>query len=315
MKNLQLFVKFLFRWPNHSKYILEPPLPSQEKIMLLKKNIWERIHHNLFHHITDSFFKSPIFKELIRFELEEQQQGSGFNIGNVSYIDLSILKSTPLKASYIDLPKDIKNKKEIINIKNTDNKCFLWSILAHLYPQERGCERVSKCKKYENILETGDLGISRGEPMSLKDITKFENMNNLLINVYGLTDKNKVQILRVSNTIFNDSWSNDRHVDLLYFTNKETAHYSYIKNFSRLVSSQVYKSKPTSYPCKRCLNIFWSQQRLDKHLMYCSDHKAAVVEMPEPGEKVVFHETNKCIKHPFVIPADFESILEKTDDI
>ena len=37
--------------------------------------------------------------------------------------------------------------------------------------------------------------------------------------------------------------------------------------------------------------------------------------MPGPGEKVVFNETNKCIKHPFVIYADFESILEKTDDI
>ena len=37
--------------------------------------------------------------------------------------------------------------------------------------------------------------------------------------------------------------------------------------------------------------------------------------MPEPGEKVVFNETNKCIKHPLVIYADFESILEKTDDI
>jgi len=105
--------------------------------------------------------------------------------------------------------------------------------------------------------------------MILKDITKFENMNNLSINVYGLTDKNKVQILRVSNTISNDNWSNDRHVDLLYFTNKETAHCVYIKNFSRLVSSQVYKSKHKSYPCKRCLNIFQSQQRLDKHLKYC----------------------------------------------
>ena len=37
--------------------------------------------------------------------------------------------------------------------------------------------------------------------------------------------------------------------------------------------------------------------------------------MPGPGEKVVFNETNKCIKHPFVINADFESILKKTDDI
>ena len=37
--------------------------------------------------------------------------------------------------------------------------------------------------------------------------------------------------------------------------------------------------------------------------------------MPGPGEKVVFNETNKCIKHPFVICADFKSILEKTEDI
>ena len=115
----------------------------------------------------DSFLKSPNFEELIIFEFKEQQQGSGFNIGTVSYIDLNILKSTPLKASsYIDLAKDIKNKKAIINIKNTENKCFLWIILAHLYPQERDCERVSKYKKYENKLETGDLGIPRGEPKS-----------------------------------------------------------------------------------------------------------------------------------------------------
>ena len=62
-------------------------------------------------------------------------------------------------------------------------------------------------------------------------------------------------------------------------------------------------------------NIFRSQQRLDKHLKYCSHRNAAVVEMLGPGEKVVYNETNKCIKHPFVIYADFESILEKTDDV
>ena len=83
--------------------------------------------------------------------------------------------------------------------------------------------------------------------MSLKDITKFENMNNLSINVYGLTDKNKVQILRVSNAISNDNnWSNYWHVDLLYLTNKEIAHYALSKTL-RLVSSQVYKSKHKSY--------------------------------------------------------------------
>ena len=142
----------------------------------------------------NSFLKSPIFEELIRFELEQQKQGSGFNIVNASYIDLNILKPTLLKPSFIDLPQGINNKKAIINIKNTDNKCILWSISAHLYPQERDCESVSKYKKYENKLECGDLCIPRGEPMSFKDLTKFENMNNLSTKVYGSTDKNKVQI-------------------------------------------------------------------------------------------------------------------------
>ena len=74
-------------------------------------------------------------------------------------------------------------------------------------------------------------------------------------------------------------------------------------------------AKHKSYPCQRCLNIFRSQHRLDNHLKYFSNHKAAFVEMAQQGEKVLFNETNKCIKHPFVICADFKSILEKTEDI
>ena len=53
----------------------------------------------------------------------------------VSYIDVHILKSDPLGASsYIDLPKRVKMKRAIINIKNKDRKCFLWSVLAYLHP-------------------------------------------------------------------------------------------------------------------------------------------------------------------------------------
>ena len=60
-------------------------------------------------------------------------------------------------------------------------------------------------------------------------------------------------------------------------------------------------------------DIFQSQPSLDKRIKYCSNHKAAFVAMPKPREKVVFNETNKCMKYPFVIHADFESTLEKTD--
>ena len=58
--------------------------------------------------------------------------GSGFTITKIIFLDIHILKSDPLQASpYIDLPKKINLKKAVVNIQNKDNKCFLWSVLAH----------------------------------------------------------------------------------------------------------------------------------------------------------------------------------------
>jgi hypothetical protein len=41
----------------------------------------------------------------------------------------------PLKgSSYIPLPIRLRSKYTIINVTNKDNKCFMWSIMAALYP-------------------------------------------------------------------------------------------------------------------------------------------------------------------------------------
>ena len=50
-------------------------------------------------------------------------------------------------------------KKAIINTQNDDNKCFLWSVLAHIYPTDKNPERVSKYKKYEKKLKHERLKI------------------------------------------------------------------------------------------------------------------------------------------------------------
>ena len=66
--------------------------------------------------------------------------------------------------------------------------------------------------------------------MSLRDIPKFEKKNNLSVNVYGLTDINKVQILKISNNFKND----ETHIDLLYFPSKKKSHYAFIKKFIKI---------------------------------------------------------------------------------
>ena len=58
-------------------------------------------------------------------------------------------KYKPIRGgSWIDLPDWIKNKKACINIKNEDEMCFKWCILAALHPVESKSkpERISHYK-------------------------------------------------------------------------------------------------------------------------------------------------------------------------
>ena len=79
-----------------------------------------------------------------------------------------------------------------------------------VYPPQWNPERVEHYKKYKNTLNVKDLKF----PMSLRDIPKFEKMNNPSVNVYGLTDTNKVQILKFSNNYKND----ETHIDLICYS-------------------------------------------------------------------------------------------------
>ena len=51
-------------------------------------------------------------------------------------------------SSYIDLPIELCNpRKELINIKNNDQKCFLWFHVRHINPVEDHPGRTKKTDK------------------------------------------------------------------------------------------------------------------------------------------------------------------------
>ena len=114
--------------------------------------------------------------------------GSKWYLKEIVQLEIHTTEHNPTKgSSYIDLPKWIKDKKAIINIKNRDDKCFLWCILRYLHPKEINEERIGDLKKYENLLNTKGITF----PISKSDITKFENLNPDLpgINVFYLDEK------------------------------------------------------------------------------------------------------------------------------
>ena len=100
---------------------------------------------------------------------------------------LSITKSklNPLRgSSHIALPKWIEKKKALINIKNQDDECFKYAVTRALNPVEEHPERVSK----QLIEQTKNYNWDRigfPTPCSAKYFKKFEEKNNVSLNVFG----------------------------------------------------------------------------------------------------------------------------------
>ena len=229
------------------------------------------------------------------------QEGSAWQFKEVVQLEIHTTEHNPTKgSSYIDLPKWIKDKKAIINIKNKDDKCFLWCILRYLHPKEKNEERIGDLKKYEFSLNTKGITF----PIKENDINKFENLNPDLpgINVFYLDDKNDIYPMR---EIKGKDCQNT--IDLLLIEKDGKSHYTLIKNFHRLIRSQKTGSNNGKlFICKRCFQHFSKQELLDKHIEYCSNNKTAVVEMPKPNTFLHFKNYYKQLPVPFVVYADFE---------
>ena len=151
---------------------------------------------------------------------EFQKEGSGWVVDEVLHLKLLIGKYKPLKGSqYFELPKKIAKSHSILNIQNKDDKCFLWSILAHLHvvpPHQHGY-RVEKYVPYENELNMEGITY----PVAVKDVPKFEKQNDISINVFGYEDG--YYPLYISRD------QKERHVNLLLLEDKGKTHYCLIK--------------------------------------------------------------------------------------
>ena len=155
-------------------------------------------------------------------------EGSGWVVEEVLHHYINVTTYIPLRGnSYIPLPKELRNsKKGLINLQNTDNKCFLWCHVRHLNPQKVHPERVKLSDK--NFAPTLDYsGISF--PVQIKDVGKIEKQNSVNINIFGYESETLYPI-RVSEEKYDD------HMELLYITKgQEKNHCVLIQNFNRLM--------------------------------------------------------------------------------
>ena len=229
-------------------------------------------------------------------------QGSGWSVGEVVKLDLHAAPYVPLRAaSYNPTDPWLAAKKAIINVKNNDEECFMWSVLAGLHPQSKDAQRVSKYVLYQHGLNVKDLIF----PLKVTDVKKFEKKNpSLSVNVFALENKT---VYPAHLTINGDATS---HVNLLVITSEDRWHYTLIKNISALLSRQTSTNDHKKHWCYYCLHGFMTKERLNRHVEDCNKNglqKAVLSD--EKHQRIEFDAVEKMQPMPFVIYADFESFF------
>ncbi|KAB0790023.1 hypothetical protein PPYR_15685, partial [Photinus pyralis] len=254
-----------------------------------------------------------------------QEELSNWSLIEVLYLKINVNKYVPIRvgsfSTYVRLPPFIARKKAIINVKNNDKYCFLWSIVSALYPAQRNPDRPSSYPHFDTVLNSGPITF----PIQLNDIKKFERLNNLAINLYCL-EKRKVLPFLLSenrearanaiNLLVLSSNNNKAPKNRICPKNTNYFHFAWIKNLSRLLSSQLSNRGHAKFLCNICLNHFSSNRLLEKHTVRCHDINKCAVRVPSESEKILkfSHYSNKE-KVPFAIYADIECLLENCDTV
>ncbi|XP_031789251.1 uncharacterized protein LOC107981634 [Nasonia vitripennis] len=170
-------------------------------------------HEILSTTLLNKWFKSNVIEPLLTDIEEFQERDSGWTLHSIENIQININKFNPMRAgsSYIPLPAFIEKRKACINVKNYDNKCFIWAILSALYPVKHAnhSNRLNNYIQYENILNMEGIEL----PVLLKSIPRFEKQNNAIsINVFGLDNKDITPL-------YLTSCKKSNHINLLLLTN------------------------------------------------------------------------------------------------
>ena len=229
--------------------------------------------------LSDSKF---VFDEVIRMDVDFHQ--------------LNLMRGS----SYLPLPDWLAKMKAIINPLNKDLECFKWAVITATRWEEidKNPQRISKLKRFEADFDWTGVGF----PVSFRGIKRLESRNQILINVLAVENK-QIYICRKGGDY--------KHVaNLMLITENNRKHHVAIKSLGRLLSSQNTKRKAKEHFCMNCLQGFEEESSRDEHIGYCKNIESVNIEMPHKNPIIEYSDGQFQFKVPFIIYADFESILE-----
>ena len=262
------------------------------------------INLNINNNLTETDINKINVKSQLEHQIQVQEtKESGWIFDKINSMKIRFYKTEELNgSSYVKIPL---RSNALINTKNNDKYCFIWSILASFHPCENDHpNRVSNYIQYFNELNFQNFDFTNGFKCS--DVHKFNELNNLSVNIFELNfyeDKNKWKHKLIPIEISKNK--SDRVVDLLIYKN----HYALIKKLNVFLGDHH-----KNFICRRCLNSYTSENMLRIHKPKCENNDITTIRTSTESH---LHWKNHFHKNPsyFRIYADFEADNEKDNSI
>ena len=224
------------------------------------------------------------------------------NLVEISHLELQIAKHNPLYTGtgYIELPHFLAAKKCILNVQNTDDRCFGYAVLSAISNVDR-TSHPNQPRHYNH--KFGWRGLDQLQyPVDISDIDDIEKKIQVGFNVYSFYDDEGQA--RYPLHICKDEY--EQHIDLLYWED----HYAWITDFSRFMQD-INAHEHRLFFCKKCLGHFNDEVKLVEHTKNCTPTEGLqqVIAMPIDPKPLKFSHQRNQQRIPFVIYADFECLL------
>ena len=163
-------------------------------------------------------------------------------------MDVNIFRYEALKkhvGTYVELPEKL-DIKSLINIKNKDEYCFIWSYIRHINPQQKNPNRI-KLDDKKLFTEIHEKLKNFKFPLEINktNIRKIEGILKINIHILASDESDNIIPMFSSENIY------EENLNLFYHKN----HICHITDLNSYLYSNN-KSKKRNYFCNRCLNSF-----------------------------------------------------------